>query len=668
MKTIIYSLKKWNKLWLLFLLLFLLTCQEEDYLNQTSPPAKEKNSYTLNRVAKNKLPETVQQNIASIFKSNNNSFQAKPTGGKPIDTYRISPVLDIVLSGRFGKNYSLDLDYTKTVVLTNETTNSKTYSIPININSDANNFAFGSYVITPSTTKNKEDFTGSIHIFIPEPKWFSKNVKNLEMNTFTGIQISENFPVDKQLISNNVLTNYYIAGNVTTKEKYKLQYNPDMFFADGGTTTLVKEAIMDTDTGRDPCEDDDVPCKKERVIMLDEIIIVAKRRSTGASNSFGFSNKLALELGLPRRISIPPIYSTNNTLNGGFGVTPIGGGGAPVTPISLPSLGVTLNPLSLNFATPVLKLMGIKNTKVSKVFTQPQKDWLAANPVIAARVAQFLNNANYSFSALSFTTKAINALKGGSGANTTVNWENRIINELTGKALCVYKKLEQLNSTFFSNLINEFFKSSKNAHIKFEVGDIPDDNNFKYKARTYPSYNSAQRFYRVRLKTSFVKNASLIEIALAIIHETIHAELLDRSIQSGLILNIKPNGSYTFQNYGNISTYNNITIFNALTTYYKNLGNGNPQWNHDQFNIFGYRQKLSENLNQIHPWLDDLNNPLINFINSDSVITDLDDFFDYLSWEGLEGTQEYINLNDDSKTKKDYISQYVRSEYNKKCK
>ncbi|QTE21309.1 hypothetical protein [Polaribacter cellanae] len=225
-----------------------------------------------------------------------------------------------------------------------------------------------------------------------------------------------------------------------------------------------------------------------------------------------------------------------------------------------------------------------------------------------------------------------------------------------------------MNSTFFSNLINEFFKSSKNAHIKFKVGDIPDDNNFKYKARTYPSYNSPQRFYRVRLKTSFVKNASLIEIALAIIHETIHAELLDRSIQSGLILNIKPNGSYTFQNYGNISTYNNITIFNALTTYYKNLGNGNPQWNHDQFNIFGYRQKLSENLNQIHPWLDDLNNPFINFINSDSVITDLDDFFDYLSWEGLEGTQEYINLSDDSKTKKDYISQYVRSEYNKKCK
>ncbi|QTE21314.1 hypothetical protein [Polaribacter cellanae] len=538
MKTIIYFLKKRNKLWFLFLLLFLLTCQEEDYLNQTSPPAKEKNSYTLNRVAKNKLPETVQQNIASIFKSNNNSFQAKPTGGKPIDTYTISAGLDLELSVRFGKNYSLDLDYTKTVVLTNETTNSKTYSIPININSDANNFAFGSYVITPSTTKNKEDFTGSIHIFIPEPKWFSKNVKNLEMNTFTGIQISENFPVDKQLISNNVLTNYYIAGNVTTKEKYKLQYNPDMFFADGGTIALVKEAIMDTDTGRDPCEDDDVPCKKERVIMLDEIIIVAKRRSTGASNSFGLSNKLALELGLPRRIRIPPIYSTSNTLNGGLGVTPIGGGGAPATPISLPSLGVTLNPLSLNFATPVLKLMGIKNTKVSKVFTQPQKDWLAANPVIAARVAQFLNNANYSFSALSFTTKAINALKGGSGANTTVNWENSIINKLTGKALCVYKKLEDNN--LLKKTLQRFKGKTPNNLIWNQESNltIRDKNGNNVLVNGYTKYGESYNI-TILLNTEQSINRPSLAVARTILHEAIHADIYRK---------IKENGGLIFSN------------------------------------------------------------------------------------------------------------------------
>ncbi len=281
---------------------------------------------------------------------------------------------------------------------------------------------------------------------------------------------------------------------------------------------------------------------------------------------------------------------------------------------------------------------------------------------------RFIQKYNDSDKAKIFAKEAIVALFTNNWMTINdIDFEDRIINSLTGKAKCVYDKLKQLNSTFFSNLINDFFKSSKNAHIKFEIGNIPDDNNFTYKARTYPAYNGTQRFYRVRLKADFVENASLIEIALAIIHETIHAELLDRSMQSGLVLNIKPNGSYTFQNYGNLSIYNNITIFNALTTYYKNLGGGNPQWNHDQFNVFGYRQKLSENLRQVHPWLDNSSNPLINFINSNPFIIDLNDFFNYLSWEGLEGTQEYINLNVNSKTKKDYISQYVRSKYNKKC-
>lgn len=304
------------------------------------------------------------------------------------------------------------------------------------------------------------------------------------------------------------------------------------------------------------------------------------------------------------------------------------------------------------------------------ILTPEQYLWATMNAEAVNSLAEYLRNALadnfnsvYIENIRNFYTNVFNALMSGTSINN-INFDDKIINQLTGKAKCVYDKLVQLNSSFFSNLINNVFQSSKEAHIKFEIGNIPDDNNFSYKARTYPSYNGSNRFYRIRLKTEFVQNASTIEIALALIHEVIHAELLDRSIQSGLVINISPSGSYTFQNYGNLSVHNNTTIFNALTTYYKNLGNGNPQWNHDQFNIFGYRTKLIENLKQIHPWLDNQNNPLINFINSDSVIDDLDDFFSYLSWEGLEGTQEYNNVN---QTKKDYISQYVRSKYNKNC-
>lgn len=294
-----------------------------------------------------------------------------------------------------------------------------------------------------------------------------------------------------------------------------------------------------------------------------------------------------------------------------------------------------------------------------------QKKWCDAN---YALIENFLIQNNYSMDAYKFASIAIDA---NFLEKAEVDWEDQIIIDSTilnnQKVNCILKKLKQLNSTLFTKILNETFEGTKEANIKFEIGDIPDDNNFIYEARTYPSYNGNNRYFRIRLKNSFVQNASSIEIAFAIIHETIHAELLERCIQSGLILNITPSGTYTFQNYGNPSISTNLTVFNSITTYYKNLGNGNPQWNHDIFNIFSLRQKLSENLLQIHPWLDDLQNPLINVINSDNIINSLESLFDYLSWGGLEGTQEYMNLSPEDKTKKEYIFQSIRSNYNKNC-
>jgi hypothetical protein len=220
------------------------------------------------------------------------------------------------------------------------------------------------------------------------------------------------------------------------------------------------------------------------------------------------------------------------------------------------------------------------------------------------------------------------------------------------KAKTVYNKLKGLSNSIFNDIITGHFESSKEAHVKFDIGNIPDDNNFTYKARTYASYNGSEKFIRIRLKDAFVENASTMEIALAIIHELVHAELLVRSIDSGLILSINSNGTYTFQNYGAPSPLNNLTIFNALTTYYKNLGNGNPQWNHDQFNVFGLRDEIKENLLAIHPWLDNQTDPFENYLTSGPIIfSSLSDYFSYLAWAGLEGTQEYHSLSSTEKAK-----------------
>lgn len=46
----------------------------------------------------------------------------------------------------------------------------------------------------------------------------------------------------------------------------------------------------------------------------------------------------------------------------------------------------------------------------------------------------------------------------------------------------------------------------------------------------------------IRFNPTFIENASPLEIALTIIHETIHAELLDRAIQIGAIQTISQLG------------------------------------------------------------------------------------------------------------------------------
>ena len=276
----------------------------------------------------------------------------------------------------------------------------------------------------------------------------------------------------------------------------------------------------------------------------------------------------------------------------------------------------------------------------------------------------------YDADALSFASAVAKTLVENScNDDFEVDWDDPIINKLTGKALCVYEKMQDLSSTLFTDILSKQFFGSKEAIVVFEVGEIPDENDFVYSARTYPSYagDNSKRFFRIRLKSSFVQNASSIEIALALIHETIHAELLERCIQSGLILNIASNGGYTFQNYGNFTVLNNNTLFNAITTFYKNLGNGNPQWNHDQFNIFDYRKELSKNLSSLHPWLDNHNSSFESTINTDNSIEDLKMVFDNLAWIGLEETIEYKALSDFEKTRKLYISQLVNSTYEKEC-
>ena len=282
-------------------------------------------------------------------------------------------------------------------------------------------------------------------------------------------------------------------------------------------------------------------------------------------------------------------------------------------------------------------------------------NWLMYNSTIDERrsVAKFLKENLNSGKAQDFAEEAVPILRNNSAV---VDFDNKIILDPTFennlKVKSIYEKLKSLSSSIFTDILVNTFEGSQNVLLKFDIGPIPNDAEFVYNAKTYAAYNSsAPRFFRIRLKDSFVSSASDMDIAFAIIHEMIHAELLERCIQSGLILNINTSGYYTFQNYGNPSPFTNVTVFNSIVTYYKNLGNVNPQWNHDLFTVLHYRQKIKENLISVHSLLDDPSNPFINTLQNDGVFNSIDVFFDYFSWAGLEGTQAYQNLSPSEKSK-----------------
>lgn len=100
----------------------------------------------------------------------------------------------------------------------------------------------------------------------------------------------------------------------------------------------------------------------------------------------------------------------------------------------------------------------------------------------------------------------------------------QIINELTGKALCVYNKLKS-SSNGFKNAIKKFDGDFPVAHLKFEIDDTMSSNTKK--AITRPPENYV---IDIVLNGNPIKDASYqkrpnLLVAKTIIHEVIHAEI-----------------------------------------------------------------------------------------------------------------------------------------------
>lgn len=157
--------------------------------------------------------------------------------------------------------------------------------------------------------------------------------------------------------------------------------------------------------------------------------------------------------------------------------------------------------------------------------TPSEKAWYedtTNNSISISRINQFLNEYNWSGEAKQFAKEAIQALSEGG----EVDFEEKIINNLTGKALCIYNKMKEQNTV--SNILNKFRGDSPKANINFRMDDLPDN------TRAKTDWPDSNNLITITLNNDnsykgvdFQPNVFVVN---TIIHEIVHAEFLRQII------------------------------------------------------------------------------------------------------------------------------------------
>jgi len=152
----------------------------------------------------------------------------------------------------------------------------------------------------------------------------------------------------------------------------------------------------------------------------------------------------------------------------------------------------------------------------------------------------------------------------------------------------------------------------------------------------------------------------------------IHAEIMERCVQLGIITSaafnpINWNVSMNFSNGTTLSSNLSDVLYASIIFHYKNF-QGNSNWQHEIFDVTGYRQGIANNLSETHPYLDNYSNPFENNLNTGQIIPlTMEEYFDLISWGGLQGTAQYNSLSDLEKAKINQAFSQTQNHYNENC-
>ncbi|WP_426485384.1 hypothetical protein [Flavobacterium sp. 2] len=178
----------------------------------------------------------------------------------------------------------------------------------------------------------------------------------------------------------------------------------------------------------------------------------------------------------------------------------------------------------------------------------------------------------------------------GGGANTggggiTAPTPEKIFNELTGKAKCMYDKL--MVSGLFSTAVKKFDGDFAVSHLKLTINNNLDTNVF---AITVPPVN-----YITEIQFDNTKLANLSDLGNATVfaHEIIHAEIFRKMLSAAQNGSLDPQTMTPQQQIAYVNSLKNN--YPGLMDYYYNRTH--PTWNHDMM-ASHYRGTIADIIQQ----------------------------------------------------------------------
>ena len=414
------------------------------------------------------------------------------------------------------------------------------YSAPLYVALDSERVLFGSFVRFFNDDNEPVD---RYHLYITTNAWFKNNHQKLDLKNYSGIKkIYDAFGAPK------VIT-YHLDGQHVDKEMY--------------TTSAFKSIDVSDQTKTSMKTRNSIHC--EGCIKLEEVVVTAPRfedddggggtpKNENSNSNIGYWTKTGLDGNYS--------YDFNYYNNSGGAVSRTTNKAVTIRPV-----GINLNfnvRLAVEATNIDLKKL-LKNPVVS--VTQKEVQYLAENDFLLVQQLLFhIKRENYSPESLQFLKAAVVAKeKGGE-----VDFEDKIIDELTGKAKCVYDMLKN-TSGGFKNMIKKFDGDFPVSHLKFEINNSLPNGNYGV---TIPPEDYITT---IQMRNTQLANISDLGGAVAFAHEVIHAEIFRKMLSAA---------KQGHLNLGLYTTQNRINYMNSLRDNFPGLYDYywkryRPTWNHN---------------------------------------------------------------------------------------